>query len=320
MDEPAQRHDHYQDGENRMSFIPKPIGEGTSNGRRQIIDNAIGKFWLGDRALQIDQRNCTKQSDAHPIIYSLHRCWMAGSAKFGKSLRYSLLVGAVFISASCSDNGPIGQALATIDGQEVTQRELQEVTAAMQRQNGTGQVNEAAAFEALIDRKILAAEALKRGLDQEGAFHFALRQERERLLVEALRRDLTSKSPAIDAASIDAFIKAQPWRFDKRFLLSLTRTNTDGERLELVLDSWNYFSKPPEDVISASEGDLLEIAGKEWTSTGRSEQPIVNNRAVNLAKAELRKKMHSDHLRQIISNHRQSGQIRYQEGYGPTAQ
>ena len=112
---------------------------------------------------------------------------------------------------------PTGQVVATVDGQEITSRELRaelgnfgsrdpEVMKAAQQQ----------ALQRIIMRKLLAAEARKQKLDKSADFALQMSRGEETLLGQLLQRKLASQATQPSRTDAEAYVAAHPEKFVNR--------------------------------------------------------------------------------------------------------
>jgi peptidyl-prolyl cis-trans isomerase C len=121
----------------------------------------------------------------------------------------------LFAIGGCDSSGSSrpGQSLATVDGSDITVHQLNaelnglaatdEKPAALQRK----------ALDQLIDRKLLAGQALKAGIDRDPAVMLQIERSRQQILSQAYLQSLASRSAKPGRAEIDAYIHQHPALF-----------------------------------------------------------------------------------------------------------
>jgi EpsD family peptidyl-prolyl cis-trans isomerase len=112
---------------------------------------------------------------------------------------------------------PTGQVVAKIDGQEITQLEVNaELQGTAIPPSMTRRDAEKAALNNIITRRMLAKAAEERELDKKPEFLLQARRASEQLRVQALARDIAAKvvTPTRDEA--DKFISENPQMFANR--------------------------------------------------------------------------------------------------------
>ena len=112
---------------------------------------------------------------------------------------------------------PSGQVAASVDGVEITRREVLLELEASPAPTGTSpQQAERLALEKLIDRKLLLSGARDMLIDRSPDFQIRARRGRELALVDQLVARLRAQQTQPDAAAIDRFIAAHPQIFAER--------------------------------------------------------------------------------------------------------
>ena len=122
-----------------------------------------------------------------------------------------------------TDKVPEGQVVATVDGTEVTVHELNaEIAMIGNRANGAPpKLVESVALQRVIERKMLADEAMKLKLDKNPQFLIAKQRTDEGLLVQALQSDIQSKVPASTREAAQKFVAENPQVFGDRKIFTL---------------------------------------------------------------------------------------------------
>lgn len=311
MHEPTRGGNQHCDSNKRIAFVTEPISNCAAEGRRKVTQRWIGKARRLYRSLQESQRDPRKQQDTNPVKSSFHerspKPWVLERGLKAVALSFCALV----LLPSCSEGELKGQVIAEIDCQEVTLRELQEAIRLQKSANGD-EPDKQAALDALLRQKILVAEALERGLNKKESVHFAMRQMREQLLVAALEREILFESREVTDDQIDLFISQNSWRFEERFTAELSR----DEQI-IKVDSFDFISRPEWIQNAPSAGAVVTIEGLDWSVDEILTSPLTGEQARNLARNTIMIEGQAKQLEQIIANHRLSGQIRYQSGYGP---
>ncbi len=133
---------------------------------------------------------------------------------------------ALLLVAACGDKGgkaPTGQVVATVDGKEVTIHEVNgEIDALPNRGAGAPRkLVESIALARVIERKMLAEEAEKRGLGKNPKFILARERADETLLVQALQADIAQKVPVTTREAAQKFIAENPNVFGDRKIFTL---------------------------------------------------------------------------------------------------
>jgi len=316
MHKPGSRNNESDDRGDGVTFIAQPVRQCASHRWRQIIDRLVRKAGGLQRALKIGQCNCSKQKHAQPVVNRLHNLPEPAPRLFisalRRPLRLSAAVSGLLMITACNEGALSGQVIAEYAGQEITQSELRTMQAGLARSEQRS-VGEAEALDALLDRKILAQEAVERGVDKDETFHFELRAAREELLVQALARQVEKVRSKVSDEEVDRFLASQPWRFEDRFVLELRRPGQIS-----LFDSFDASQVPSQTLMEAKAGAMVDLAGVSWKVTSRTPSPLSGAKKLELARAELERSMKEKKLANIVAENRQTGVIRYQSGFGPS--
>jgi peptidyl-prolyl cis-trans isomerase C len=122
---------------------------------------------------------------------------------------------------------PVGQVVATVDGREITIRnldaELKGFSTSDPKAHGLA---EQAALRALVSRAILADEARAQGLDKTPEFALQRQKAIDQLLVQALASKFAATVPPPDREEADTFIAAHPDSFAQRKIYTVDQIRT----------------------------------------------------------------------------------------------
>jgi EpsD family peptidyl-prolyl cis-trans isomerase len=159
--------------------------------------------------------------------------------------RIALVTVAVAALGGCKIPGfhnyaaPTGQVVATVNGHEVTMRELAaELGDFSTPDPRIRKMAEGQALNAIITRKILAQAAAEEGLDKTP--DFALQKERadDTLLASLLERKVASQVPAPTPEEAAAFVTENPDMFSQRKLLVVDQLRMERPRDPAVLKAF----------------------------------------------------------------------------------
>lgn len=139
--------------------------------------------------------------------------------------------GGALISMAClavagcqpSTKAPTGQVAATVDGQEITQKQIDTELAGVQL-GANPHALEAArrqALQAIIVRKLLAKTARDEGLDKTPDFAVRQQQQTEAILAQAVEAKLTNAVPAPTADDAHEFMNKYPDVFAERKIFTV---------------------------------------------------------------------------------------------------
>lgn len=123
---------------------------------------------------------------------------------------------------SKSKKAPTGQVVATVDGDEITVRELQaELQGARFPDANTRKRAEQAALEGIINRKLMAKAAIEAELDKTP--DFALQKERatELLLAQALQKKTVADIPPPTREEAQSYVTSHPDIYAERKIFDI---------------------------------------------------------------------------------------------------
>ena len=130
----------------------------------------------------------------------------------------------VVLTAACDDKpkAPTGQVVVTVNGDDVTVHELNSELAMLRAPATTPRKTvEQVALGRVVERKMLADVARKRGLDKNPQFILSQRRNDDGLLVQALQTDIAQKVPATTREAAQKYMAANPSLFTERKIFTL---------------------------------------------------------------------------------------------------
>ena len=125
------------------------------------------------------------------------------------------------LAAGCSKAEPDGQVIAIANGEEITLGELNEEARARGLPIVNNRVLRESVIRDLVDRKLLAQEALGKKLDRTPQHLLAIRRLNEMLLAQELIADAQNEAETPSDREVAEFIRAHPRAFDQRILISV---------------------------------------------------------------------------------------------------
>ena len=128
------------------------------------------------------------------------------------------------LTAACDDKpkAPTGQVVVTVNGDDVTVHELNSELALLRAPaTAPRKTVEQIALGRVVERKMLADVARKRGLDKNPQFILAQRRNDDGLLVQALQTDIAQKVPATTREAAQKYIATNPSLFSERKIFTL---------------------------------------------------------------------------------------------------
>lgn len=326
-----------------------------------------GRLVLGCGPLNEQNDQTRKNRDGDPIVNSLHcarppllvrpklPCYanscliISGAAQ----VKYRIIAAAacVLLASSCNKKAE-GQTVAVVNGDEIT---VPDLNFALDQANVPEGANKDAArsqvLQQLVERRLLAQQAQKEGIDKTPEFLNRERRADEDLLISMLadRRLKTAQLPS--DSEIQSYISSHPEIFANREIWSLDQlvfpTPTDPkvkadvqgahtiDQLATVLQndkvSFNRQKNkldtaviPPEmfsklNSVPAGEPFAVSNGSKMIASAvvARDPQPVSGDAAKPVAAAAIRKTQTAKSLESLLKSLKDSAKIQYQSGYGP---
>ncbi|MBB5731587.1 hypothetical protein FHS61_000580 [Altererythrobacter atlanticus] len=229
------------------------------------------------------------------------------------------MIGAIALAA-CSAPEPEGQVIARIGDDDITIPELEHEA------QGHGvplaQASQAVRSELLdrlIARRILAGEAVKRGLDQDKDLHFELRKLREQLLVEALQDRIGRDFAAPSRARLRDYMASHPWRFAEQFQLTLQPAEGGSGIPARLLDTRELAEAPDPQLRNARPGMVLDLGGAPWRIVRRESENETATEMERRAAMLMKEEFVQQELQNLLDQGRDPERIKYGAGYGPAS-
>ncbi len=145
----------------------------------------------------------------------------SGSGRNLRSITTLCMVSALSLLAAC-DKAPEGQVVAVVNGDEITQQELNaELGNASGAEGDQIEGVRNAALESVINRRLLADVARDEGIDSTPEFIIRRRQMEEALLVQLLSQKTARDLKQPSSGDIDRFTVENPQIFGERTLFSV---------------------------------------------------------------------------------------------------
>lgn len=150
--------------------------------------------------------------------------------------RLQTLVVLALLSAltACGDKAPKGQVVASVNGEEVTRREIAgEPQAADLPDGAAAQPALAAVLSGVIDRKLAVAEAQRLKLDRTPEYMARAQRVEEVMLSRALFERWTAELPPFSKKQVADAIARNPQRFAQRKLFLVDRIATAADKIQV---------------------------------------------------------------------------------------
>lgn len=160
--------------------------------------------------------------------------------------RQKLLLSAfagLWVLAGCSSEAePTGQVVATVDGVEITQTELNAELAGIKGRNATEQAAlQRAALQNIVNRTLLTQAATEQELDKSPEGAITKRRAEQMALIALLEKSITARTPAVSTEEAQEFVTENPTLFDQRriFLVEQIAVNANSPKLLKDLEPLN---------------------------------------------------------------------------------
>lgn len=152
------------------------------------------------------------------------------SGLFDMHMKLIVLLGVLTFSSACQKKAE-GQTVALVNDEEITTSELNaELTAATAGNNANKKEVTNRVLQGLVDRRLLAEQARKEGLDRSPEFIARLRRANEELLIGMMANRQLDTSKVPTEAEIATYQARQPQMFNRREVWRLQQLQYDTPR------------------------------------------------------------------------------------------
>lgn len=165
--------------------------------------------------------------------------------------RYNLFVTATMASllilAGCSsETAPTGQVVATVDGVEITQTELNAELGGIKGRNAAEQkAIQQAALQNIVNRILLTQAATEQELDKSPDGAMTKRRAEQMAMIALLEKSVTANTPPVSTEEATEFVSENPFLFDQRriFLVEQIAVNANSPKLLKDLEPLNTMAE-----------------------------------------------------------------------------
>jgi EpsD family peptidyl-prolyl cis-trans isomerase len=209
---------------------------------------------------------------------------MSASFSFLISKRQMLSFAAVAISlatAACNKSGPSGQTVATVNGESITQSELNYELGLTGADASNWKTLQPKALQALIDRKLVVQAGERDGVDKKPAAVLALERSKDIAVVNLALQAVTARlNQPITASDVESYLTKHPEmakerrtllveqiRFpasnDKKLIAALTPAKTLSDLTAILTNQGISYQRATLEIDSASldRGALNRLMG-----------------------------------------------------------
>jgi EpsD family peptidyl-prolyl cis-trans isomerase len=262
------------------------------------------------------------------------------------------LLSAVFLTLHACNGEPTGQVLAIVNGEEITQAELNAELAELPSTiSGDKEAIRSQVLQQIIDRRLMAQVAKEEGFDRNPEFLTKERRLRETLLVQLYGQKQAETVRVPDGAVVKKYLAENPGKFSERanYLVdqiifdvpsdakvlkaletdnslaeveeTLKRLNIEYSRGNNSLDTANVPTPVLEQILALPPGEpfVVPAQGRITVSviTGREPVPTSEQEAAPLAAQEMRAQDLNKLLQTRLNEARSKADISYQDGLAP---
>ena len=262
----------------------------------------------------------------------------------------TIAIGMIMLSA-CGHKAE-GQTVAVVNGQEITLSELNfELGLANVPPGADKEAVRTQVLQSLIDRRLLADQAKKDGVETTPDFVNRKRRGEEDLLIAMMSAKRLNTVAVPTARETDAYIASHPAMFANHQLWDLVQVQyqaPSNPAVQAEIDKTRNFAEllavlqkngvqinqqknrldtaviPPElfqkiSVLPAGEPFIVKVGDRAIASViaAREDKPIVGDQARPIAADALRKEQGAKDMANRVSGLRKAAKIEYQKGFAP---
>lgn len=265
------------------------------------------------------------------------------------------LAGAAFVSLHACSSEPTGQVVAVVNGEEITQQELNaEIAELPTPPVGDKQAVRRQILQQIIDRRLMAQVAKEDGLDRDPMYVIRERRMKEQLLVQMYGAKTAETVRVPDPASVKKYLADNPGKFsqrtaflvdqisfdfpsDQKILKELEADKTLADVEETLksfkinyskgansMDSGNIPTPVLNQILALPAGEpfIIPMQGRVVVSviTGRQPVPTTEEQASPMAAQTMRSESIGKVLRTRLEEAKAKANITYQDGLAPPPQ
>lgn len=262
------------------------------------------------------------------------------------------LAGAAFIALQACSSEPTGQVVAVVNGEEITQQELNaEIAELPAPPVGDKEAIRRQILQQIIDRRLMAQVAKEDGLDRDPMYVIRERRLKEELLVQMYGVKTADTVRVPDAASVKKYLADNPGKFSQRTAYLVDQISFDFPSDPKILkaleadksladveetlksfkidyakgansmDSGNIPTPVLNQILALPAGEpfIIPMQGKVVVSviTGRQPVPTTEQQASPMAAQTMRAESIGKVLRTRLDEAKAKANITYQDGLAP---
>ncbi|AVA15388.1 peptidyl-prolyl cis-trans isomerase, EpsD family [Sphingopyxis sp. MG] len=262
------------------------------------------------------------------------------------------LAGVALISLQACSSEPTGQVVAVVNGEEITQQELNaEIAELPAPPVGDKEAIRRQILQQIIDRRLMAQVAKEDGLDRDPMYIIRERRLKEELLVQMYGVKTADTVRVPDAASVKKYLAENPGKFSQRTAYLVDQISFDFPSDQKILkaleadksladveetlksfkidyskgansmDSGNIPTPVLNQILALPAGEpfIIPMQGKVVVSviTGRQPVPTTEQQASPMAAQTMRAESIGKVLRTRLEEAKAKANISYQDGLAP---
>ncbi len=199
----------------------------------------------------------------------------------------ALILAATLALSACGNKEPkAGQALASVNGSEITVLQLNEE---LQRAGATGQAETVRKqlLESLIDRQLLQNEAAKDKLDRDPQVMQAIERAKAMIIAQAYLQKRIGNQAKPTRAEVEEYFNKHPEfftsrkQFDMRELVVASKDVTD--QLKSLMDS----TRSLDDVAAWLDNNKIKYGRTQVSRTSADMPPELSSKLLTMPKGQL---------------------------------
>lgn len=207
-------------------------------------------------------------------------------------LKRSLLVGlmlvaAVGLSACGNKDKKSGQSIAVVNGEEITQRQLNDE---LQRANVPAAQQEAASkqlLEALIDRQLLLSEATKEKTDRDPTVMQAVERAKAQIIAQAYMQKKLTAVAKPSKSEIEDYFNKNPQFFGQRKVFEMKQLQFAAKEMNEDIKKMLDTAKNLDEVAAFLTDKKVQFGRGQLTRSGSDLPEQMTSKLVTLPKDQL---------------------------------
>lgn len=198
-----------------------------------------------------------------------------------------VLLAVMGLSACGSKEKKAGQALAKVNGEEITILQVNEELSHVGAQPGQQEAAAKQVLEQLIDRQLILAEAMRLKMDRTPEVMKAIERAKAQIIVQAYLKDATSKISKPSQVEIDDYFQKHPEYFTKRKQFDMEQlvlaTSDLDNKLMPIIDS----AKSLNEVVAWMDAHEISYQRGQMSRSTADIPPEMATKLLSLPKGQM---------------------------------